>query len=284
MSDAGPFENPLIPNARLRQMYLAMLRARRLEESLPPKQRAWTAGLEACLVAPAIGLDSGDLIVDAISGPVIRFLRGATLESIMSPGKRGRRPALRSQAGDASSLPAPAGSADRLWAAVGAAAGLNATMPAGEASGIRERNRAVAVIYLKSGDGSPASLRNIFGYAAEHLLPTVFVLMPASGRPAASASAKAASACGIPAMGVDQNDAVALYRVAQESIGRGRAGGGPAMIECVPYFLTSGRTRGKTADPIRVIEQYILDRALVTPEWIARETRGLASRLRRPVH
>jgi TPP-dependent pyruvate/acetoin dehydrogenase alpha subunit len=278
MTSAEPFDNPLIPNARLRQMYLAMLRTRLLEESLPAKQRAWTTGLEACLVAPAIGLDAGDLVVDAISGPVVRFLRGSSLESIASPGKRSRRSALFAEAGQASSLPAPAGSAERLWAALGAAAAMRM-------AGWREDGqRGVAAVYLKPGEGSPALRRSVFGYAAEHLLPMLFIVLPAAQQGAAAVIGKAAHAAGIPVMGVDRDDAVALYRVAQESIGRARAGGGPAVIECVPYVIEGARKRQQTADPVGVIERYILDRALVTPEWIARERRALASRLPGPVH
>ena len=57
------FENPLIPNAKLRQIYRAVLHARVLGESLPASQRRITHGLEAALVSTSIDLLAGDLDV-----------------------------------------------------------------------------------------------------------------------------------------------------------------------------------------------------------------------------
>ena len=49
------------------------------------------------------------------------------------------------------------------------------------------------------------------------------------------------AAHGVPGMPVDADDAVAIYRVAQESIGRARIGGGAALMECVPFVLEGAK-------------------------------------------
>jgi TPP-dependent pyruvate/acetoin dehydrogenase alpha subunit len=75
---------------------------------------------------------------------------------------------------------------------------------------------------------------------------------------------------------------VAIYRVSQESIGHARSGGGPALIECVPYALPAGQSRRRSAaDGIGGLEQYMLPRKVVTSAWIDRETKAFAKRLAR---
>lgn len=275
--DEPAFENPLIPNARLRELYLAMLRARRVEESLPPKQRAWTTGLEACLIAPTIGLVRPDVISDALAGTTVRFLRGSSLESAINPQRKPRRAGLFAGAGVGTALPHPTDLPDRLWAAIGAA------LAVGTAVASTDSERPVAVVYLRSDQGSPALRRKVFAFAAEHLVPAVFVVLPPRKRHAPGTTL-AATKSGLPVMAVDHADAVAIYRVAQECIGRARAGGGPALIECVPFVLKGQNRAGETGDPLANIERYILERSIVTPEWIRRESRALASRIPRPVH
>src|SRR5271154_5803154 len=81
------YENPLIPNARLRQMHRAMTHARLLAAASPPAQRVQTMGLEACLVSAPADLDSGDLVIDAIAGAVVDLLRGADLKAVLNPAK-----------------------------------------------------------------------------------------------------------------------------------------------------------------------------------------------------
>ena len=94
---SAAYENPLIPNARLRQIYLAMLRARMLEKALPASRRMRTlpgagkayalgnTGLEACLVSTSVDLGPGDLVSDALTGGMVEFLRGAALGKVLNP-------------------------------------------------------------------------------------------------------------------------------------------------------------------------------------------------------
>ena len=104
----------------------------------------------------------------------------------------------------------------------------------------------VVVVYSRPGEVSPAIWRKALTFAAEQLLPVVFVVLPAAGRRGGAgpgAMSAVASRHGVPGMAVDADDAVALYRVAQEAIGRARIGGGAALMECVPFVLEGAEGR-----------------------------------------
>jgi TPP-dependent pyruvate/acetoin dehydrogenase alpha subunit len=88
--------------------------------------------------------------------------------------------------------------------------------------------------------------------------------------------------CGVPAIAVDADDAVAIYRVAQESIGHARIGGGAALIECVPFVLagtTATAKRNVANDAIAGLEQYMVQRGVVTKAWMDRAAKSFAKRL-----
>jgi TPP-dependent pyruvate/acetoin dehydrogenase alpha subunit len=84
----------------------------------------------------------------------------------------------------------------------------------------------------------------------------------------------------VPGIPVDADDAVALYRVAQESIGRARIGGGAALMECVPFVLDglAGR-RNAAPDGIAGLENYLLQRGVATRVWMGREAKSFAKRV-----
>ena len=78
---------------------------------------------------------------------------------------------------------------------------------------------------------------------------------------------------------VDADDAVALYRVAQESIGHARIGGGPALMECVPFVLQTTESKRRPAtDAITALERYLLQRGVASRAWIEREAKSFAKR------
>jgi acetoin:2,6-dichlorophenolindophenol oxidoreductase subunit alpha len=84
--------------------------------------------------------------------------------------------------------------------------------------------------------------------------------------------------CGVPGIAVDGNDAVAIYRVSQESIGRARTGDGAAVMECIP-FVVAGMKHKRGEDPhdaVAGMERYMLPRKVVTPAWMEREARTFA--------
>jgi hypothetical protein len=288
------FENPLIPNAKLRQIYRAVLHARVLGESLPASQRRITHGLEAALVSTSIELAANDLISDALTSPVLDHLRATsfaplTLADSTIPLRPKARAALTAWA-TPSTLPLEPSIAGRIQLALGAASALKAAHAKSRsyttAKGGTPRQTGVVVFYAQTGE-VPASLwSEALAFAAHHQLPILFVVLPPpritgnkpQTRPARLSPVIAiALRSQVPGMIVDANDPIALYRVAQESLARARDGGGAALIECVPFLVQGARTAPEDALP--AMERYLLLRGVATRAWITREARAFAQRL-----
>ena len=76
LSETGPYENPLIPNKKLRQMYVAMVEARVLDEHIAGMQRGVKGAAAAGFDLGRGGLPgehgdragTGDLVSDAQVG------------------------------------------------------------------------------------------------------------------------------------------------------------------------------------------------------------------------
>ena len=89
MSETGVHENPLVPNAKLRQMYVAMAEARILDEHMARlgrskgKRLESIRGQEACRVSTAVDLGPGDLVSDSHAGVVMDLLAGAKVSSLL---------------------------------------------------------------------------------------------------------------------------------------------------------------------------------------------------------
>jgi TPP-dependent pyruvate/acetoin dehydrogenase alpha subunit len=311
-------ENPLIPNERLRQIYLAMARARALERVLPSTRRgqrpaSGTLGLEACLVSAAVDLGPDDLVSDALAGGVVDFLRGRSLKEVLRAGNASASASRRSRksgtgvrglvagCGTAVRLPGTADAAERIWAALGAAAALKAVtaqarreekaeVEADATDATAARQAGVVVVYALVDEVPAALWKKALRFAADQELPVVFVALPPArergGKARVAAKVGGVSALahgyGVPAIVVDADDAVAIYRVAQESIGHARIGGGAALMECVPFVLegSTGKVRA-TEDAIAGLERYMLQRGVATRAWMEREAKSFAKRVTR---
>jgi TPP-dependent pyruvate/acetoin dehydrogenase alpha subunit len=266
LNETAPQENPLINNKKLRQLYLAMVEARILAEHIARLQRGVKAGRlldpthgqEACRVSTAIDLGPGDLVSDAQQGVVMDLVLGAEVGSVLkrvaAPGERSRTAEIGARSRE---LPWIEDVDDRLRMALGAALAFKT---------LKQANLVVA--YVRHRDAGGGSWRRTLTLAAKLELPAIFVVLPeVAGKKKKHAglghvSAKARS-CGVPGIPVDSSDAVALYRVAQESIGRIRGGGGPVVIDCVV-----DRTQGKTLDPIVQMNRFLLEKKVCTPAWL----------------
>jgi TPP-dependent pyruvate/acetoin dehydrogenase alpha subunit len=301
MSPKRPaYENPLIPNARVRQMYRGILRAHLLGRALPPSQCALTAGREAALVSASLDLASGDLVSDALSGPVIDFLRGTPLHRIGL--KNGRVPhpdsawvgshRILADSGAAARLPTSTDSAARIWVALGAAAALQSAaslakkQPASTESPAKDPS--VALVYALPGELPANAWKTVLAFVARHDLPIIFVLLPASTAQKSHAyTAKnpdirtIAHRAHVPAIPVDADDPVALYRVAQESIGHARIGGGPALIQCVSFPAEQAAARSALPPALAHLEQYMLHRGIAAAGWLKSEAAAFTAHVAR---
>ncbi len=235
---AETFENPLVPHAVLQQMYAGMKALRALE----PNAAALAAGghslrgEEACRASSLLSLGAGDLVSDVPGSAVRTQRRGAAVLETMAPGVL--------------LLPSIAAAIERLSLAVGAASALR----------VQGESRLV-LLYARAGEVSPAVWKQSFGTAGRRELPIIFLVLPRAGKQRSDRISDRAQNWGVPGMPVDAADAVALYRVMQESVLRARGGDGPALIECVSWQPAGAATQ--TVDVLKAMRRVLSVRGLL---------------------
>ena len=240
MPKKASYENPLIPHARMRALYRALIEVRLLRETLPKSERV-PRGLEACWAATALDLREGDLTSDSGADALPAYLRGIAARA----GSGAPRSAAIAALQKSESKPFAGTPAERLFCAAGATMALKAA-----------EDKAVVVAYVRQGDLDAADWKRVLRVAAAGDLPLVIVTAAADNVPVSSRA--------VPVIPVDASDAVAIYRVTQESLVRARAEGGVVVIECVKTGL----------DCVKVLAGQLHSKGIATPTWTsAVETR-----------
>ncbi len=252
----------LISNDKLLALYAAMLKCRMLSERL---RILFTqndlfgnvylgTGREAVTVGVATDLLPEDTIVSAPLDFLASFIKGVPLAQIftslytcsVSPGK---------------AHPAPAGPNIATATAL-----ANKT----------DKNNKIAVAF--SGDGL-ASWHDAMQVAGARELPMIFVCQTSFQTEPLNMNAQAGGAeelplhaqdYGFPAIPVDGNDVVAVYRVAIESIAHARRSHVPTLIEC---------KRWNAGDPILNMESYLIGKGLFTEEFKRQVSTGFSKEL-----
>jgi TPP-dependent pyruvate/acetoin dehydrogenase alpha subunit len=115
-----------------------------------------------------------------------------------------------------------------------------------------EKQTNVTVVFTRGDE--PDDACEAFTIADRHSLPILYVLE--GGQPLTEVCG------GIPVICVDGCDAVAVYRVAHESIVRAREGGGPTIMECASWPVS-----GESQDPLARLEHYLADKKLFRQSW-----------------
>jgi len=251
---APSWENPLIPNKKLRELYATMAELRLLEAHVtkprrgrkPATRPSSTHGEEGCRASTMLSLKPGDLISEPAPGIATPFLRGARLATRLASGPS--KP----------DLPTATDPATRLHLAVGAAFGL-----------APQKKSLLVTAYVYPAELSLREWKPILRLAAADAAPVLFVVLPSpvGQRPRQQDGqlSLTATACGVPGIPVDAADPVALYRVAQEATLRIRSGGGPVLMECIPFRIPGKQS--DAADPILTMQQFLLPRGVATAAW-----------------
>ncbi|WP_263377656.1 thiamine pyrophosphate-dependent dehydrogenase E1 component subunit alpha [Granulicella paludicola] len=231
-------ENPLLPHRKLSELYLQMLRCRDLER----KHKAAKRGpREAFLAATTMQLLPGDLLSHEADDESAE---------ILSPvGKSGKL---------AGSLHTSVKS--RLAVCAGAARGMTASA-----------TNALVLAITRAGVAAPGWQEALL-WAHNDLLPLIFLCEDsANGGKGKTADALTWSAMEtftrknrIAITAVDGEDAVAVYRVMQESVIRARTGCGPAVI----WAVTSPKTKSAPASqqPVAKLQSYLRVRKIALPK------------------
>jgi TPP-dependent pyruvate/acetoin dehydrogenase alpha subunit len=153
-----------------------------------------------------------------------------------------------------------------LFPARGAGAASRTGLAAATGDALRHKVENMGnVAVLFADEGEPGRMRETLARAAAQSLP-VFYILNSGGR--------LAEVCGnVPVIRVDGSDAVAVYRVAHESITRARHGGGPTIMECAAW------PDDRAPDPLLKLERYLAGRKLFTNHWKRRLERKYAESL-----
>jgi pyruvate dehydrogenase E1 component alpha subunit len=245
----------LISDEKLLELYSTVLKCRMLGRRIRmlSKQGRLIAAPEALgqeAAAAGVGLDllPGDTLAPSPHGFIPCFVKGLPLDRIFSMLSTAS-PRARSSYAPLKLVSPFLSLAAQLDRAIGAAV-------ANKAGG----NRGIAVAFCGSAGASPGLLHGAMRRAGQLSLPILLVCYSDSGGEEICLQAQD---CGFPGITIDGDDAVAVYRVATESIAHARRGSGPTLIECRPWPL-SGRKRGqrRTANPILNLETYLIRKGL----------------------
>lgn len=229
---------------RLRKLYAAMLKCRIIESLIPAdvKQHCACGCRQAIIAGTAIHLTPEDLIAPTPAELFARLVQGTSLEAISASLKE-----------------------ESVWNFGGAIrvpdAGLalaQLQVGAGMALACKLRGRPAATLCIVDGHQSDF-WRGPAEFAARRQLAIVFVVVSAAGHPPSRhPELRGQTRNVLPAIAVDGNDAVGVYRVAEECTRRARQGLGPSLIEC---RVEDDR------DPLLFMENYLKQRRLWPEGW-----------------
>lgn len=237
----------LIPNRKLYELYAWMLHCRLLAERMPALAHedgfaptGDAVGFEAARVACALDLGSADTLAPGPHALMPCFVKGLPMASLhgLLKSSQTRVPWARYK------IVSPALSLEEQLDRVLAAAAANRST----------KSRKVAVAFCGDYAAARTSLRKAMARAGKEKLPVLFVCRNAvDGEDAAAVAAR----CGLPGIAADLSDAVAIYRVATESLAHARRGNGATLIECRPWPLVA-----EAADPLLLMEQALKRRGI----------------------
>lgn len=284
--------NPLISHQKLRQLYSTMLQCRLLDECarILEKQSGFeddpysSAGLEATTVGAAIDLRPADTIAAPHRDFIVSYVKGLPLTTMFSQFY-GRN--MRSQIGRSSPDESRYAQLNIVPAASNVAAQLEVCIGVAFANQ-GKKNDNIVMAFFSQGTMPLKDWHDALRFAGQRSLPIVFVSKSYPSGGSSSANFERAGDdthseavdYGFPAITVDGNDAVAVYRVAQEAIERARAGGSPTLIDarispgCRPFQSNRAQygaeheiDRMESNDPIVFMERYLRGKGLISEEW-----------------
>lgn len=224
-------DNPLLPQDRLRELRALMQRVRTMD------RRKSKVAREALIAATLIHLGAGDL-VSAYSGD-------ATLRALAPKSKAGD---------DAHDVPQSL----RIPLCAGAARGMHTA-----------GTDRIAVAFARAGV-SETGWADALRWAYRDQLPFLLVVADDGAHGKRSRSSrnapsllwpeltKLARNIHLPHFPVDGKDAVAVYRVIQETSARARSGGGPSVI----WAMLGGESLTPPQQPLKRLDAYMAVRGI----------------------
>ncbi|HZP04472.1 MAG TPA: thiamine pyrophosphate-dependent enzyme [Terracidiphilus sp.] len=256
----------LISKEKLLALYAAMVKCRMLDERLrllsPGKTRAAFRGREAIAAGIVTDLLQDDTVCAQTGDAGPRLLKGVPLRTIVAAASSRRARSVTAAEAKVNVLPPAETFAERFEAAIRAAR-----------RGARPKKKKITVFFCGSEGPKDAQWEDSLRSAATERLPVLFVCQ---GHVGTADLAQQAQRCGLPGITVDEEDAVAIYRVASEAMAHARRGNGPTLIECKRWLLHGAPSRGNA---VRTMEAYLAGKGLFNREFkdevVAQFTREL---------
>ncbi|MBM3976846.1 MAG: thiamine pyrophosphate-dependent dehydrogenase E1 component subunit alpha [Planctomycetes bacterium] len=238
---------PEVPAARLRELYVHMLRVRCMDERMLKLQRAGRIGFvgsmkgqEAAMIGTAAALEPRDWLWSGLREGGAALMRGLPLSEYIAQmycnsndTAKGRQMCNHLQ---------HKGSNYPSWSSV-----IGTQIPHGVGAAFAAKQRGldeVHAIYFGDGATSSNGFHSGLNLAGVWKAPCVFVLtdngwaisVPSCGQ-SAGAMAEKGSAYGVPAHEVDGNDVLACRAAMQQLVDDARAGKGPALLVVKTYRI-----------------------------------------------
>jgi hypothetical protein len=222
-------DNPLLPQARIRELHALMHRIRATD------RRRTTAAREALLAAALIHLSTGDLVSGRADD--------ATLRTLAPKSKTGD---------DAHDIPRS----------------LRIPLCAGAARGMQTAGTDRITVAFTEAGAAEAGWADALRWAHRDRLPFLLIVADDATRARSKASSrnappllwpeltKLAHGIHLPHFPVDGEDAVAVYRVLQETSARARSGGGPSVI----WAMLSAERLARRQQPLKRLTAYMAAR------------------------
>ena len=281
-------EPPALPDARLRELFVHMLRVRCVDERMLKLQRAGrigfvgtATGLEAALIGAAAALEPQDWMWSGLREGGAAVMRGLPLAEYVAQmycnandTAKGRQMCNHFQ---------HKGSNYPSWSSV---IGTQIAHGVGAAFASKQRGEdAVHSIHLGDGATSSNGFHSGLNFAGVWKVPCVFVCIdngwaisvPSSSQSACERLADKGAAYGIPGVQVDGNDVLATLREVKAAVDRARAGEGPSLVVLESYRMlghssSDDPTKYRDAEevaawaarcPVERFEKYLTERGVL---------------------
>ncbi len=281
MDELGGLDLSLFPkdvdDNKIIEMYRWMCFARALDAKTLSLQRQGRAityapilGQEATQVGTALAMGDKDFFVPNFRQHGVFLVRGLPLDKFFIYWK-GYEEGLA--VGNVNAVPYIVPVATKLPHSVGIAFSLKYKNTGG-----------VVVTYVGDGGTSEGNFYEAMNFAGVMKVPMVLIIEnngwaisePRAEQTATATLAQKAIAAGIPAMQVDGNDIIAVYKATRDAIEYARSGKGSMVIECLTYRMSMHTTADdptkyrndadveawKPKDPILRIKNYLLKKKL----------------------
>ncbi|MCA9585616.1 MAG: 3-methyl-2-oxobutanoate dehydrogenase [Myxococcales bacterium] len=256
---ADPSTDPAMPRESLSRAYREMRRLRLLDVRMILLQRQGRVGFygactgqEAVPIATGLVLGQGDWVFPALREQSVMLVRGFPLRAFVAQVfgnsgdvQKGRQMPSHQSGRAVNQVSWSSCIGPQIPQAVGAAWAMKLA-----------REKAVAVGFSGDGATSQPDFHAAMTFAARYRVPAIIlcqnnhwsISVPTSRQTAAPTIAVKGRAYGVPAVRVDGNDVLAMYRAVRDARARALAGEGPTFIEAVTYRIGAHST---SDDPTR---------------------------------